>query len=124
MSIIATCLCGKQFRVPDEAAGQVMTCPMCATTVLVPSVEVGRSTKADDLPQPGQLRCVDCNRVFWPVEMLNDGGELVCKGCFENGPPRKPMNPKVMKGLLISAGVMLFVAANGALTYYFFVVNT
>ena len=52
MAIIATCLCGAQFKVPDDTAGEQMTCPMCATMVLVPSLDIAQIEDAEKKAKP------------------------------------------------------------------------
>lgn len=126
MSIIVTCLCGKQFRVPDEAAGNKMSCPVCANFALVPRLKIGKSEIADHLPAAGQYKCVDCQEPFWPDQLVNDRGELVCTNCYDNGPPkppRKPIPAKVKNAMLVTGAVLLLIALNAGMAYFFFMTD-
>ena len=113
MAIIATCLCGAQFKVPDAEAGEQMTCPMCATMVLVPSLDIGKMEDEErkEAPAPRHI-CPDCKEEFTADQMVDDQGELVCRRCFEHGPPKVEMPLKTKKLILVLAGFIFLLILN------------
>ncbi len=90
--------CGKEYRVPDELAGQPLNCPACQAAARVPDTEItgnANDLRADWLDSDGveipQSHAADRNSepfrfhwvfllalipltftVFWPQESLND----------------------------------------------------
>jgi len=120
MAIIATCLCGAQFKVPDDVAGEQMTCPMCATMVLVPSLDIGQLEDAEKKAKPTPVQCPDCEQMFPQNEMVNDEGQLICRRCYRYGPPKKDMSVRTKKVLLIIGGAICIVIINIVLAWLLF----
>jgi DNA-directed RNA polymerase subunit RPC12/RpoP len=120
MAIIATCLCGAQFKVPDDNAGEQMTCPMCATMVLVPSLDIGQIEEAEKDSKPSLVKCPDCEEMCHLDQMVDDDGELVCRRCFQVGPPKKPMTAGTKKLIVILIGVGFIVLLNILVAYLLF----
>jgi Protein of unknown function (DUF1559) len=92
MPVLASCPCGKQFRVPDELVGRRVKCPGCGEPVSVPApVKAAAARKpapaADDnpaetsTPAPIHFECA-CGKQL-QVKAEHAGKKIRCPGCQE-----------------------------------------
>ena len=120
MAIIATCLCGAQFKVAEDTAGEQMTCPMCATMVLVPSLDIAQIEDAEKKAKPKPMPCSECEQVFPQDEMVNQDGVWTCRRCYHYGPRNTEMSVRTKKLLLIVIGAIAIIIVNIFLAYLLF----
>jgi DNA-directed RNA polymerase subunit RPC12/RpoP len=56
MPIPVSCVCGRQFKVPDEYAGRKIKCPACTGALSVTTApEAPRPVEASTMPLPGMV---------------------------------------------------------------------
>lgn len=79
--------CGRRESVPDEMAGQKVTCQQCAAKIRLPAaLATMTQSQVDDPAGPSApastYLCAVCRQQFDVGEVYDQDGTIICKGCF------------------------------------------
>jgi hypothetical protein len=82
MAIHVTCSCGKVLQARDEDAGREAQCSACGRILTVPYIS--------EPPATSSVRCDVCGGDFSPRDVYNEGGRIICKGCYGRSVETEP----------------------------------
>lgn len=80
--------CGQRESVPDEMAGQKVSCRQCGSKIRLPAIAMTAAPDWTPSADPGQADsgssylCTVCQGHFDVGDVYDQEGRIICKGCF------------------------------------------